>query len=86
MLERKAAPLREQAVEVLRGSIVSGEMAPGSRITEKAIEQRLDVLQEIIGLHEADDSGLGSLPPPGGAAGLCDRRGDHRARRDFRSP
>lgn len=48
MLERKAAPLREQAVEVLRTSIVRGEMMPGSRITEKAIEQRLGVSRTVV--------------------------------------
>jgi DNA-binding GntR family transcriptional regulator len=48
MLERKAAPLREQAVEVLRASIVRGELLPGSRITEKAIEQRLGVSRTVV--------------------------------------
>ena len=48
MLERKAAPLREQAVEVLRESIVRGELVPGSRITEKAIEQRLGVSRTVV--------------------------------------
>lgn len=48
MLERRAAPLREQAVEALRASIVRGEMAPGSRITEKSIEQRLGVSRTVV--------------------------------------
>ncbi|WP_031223343.1 GntR family transcriptional regulator [Agrococcus pavilionensis] len=48
MLERKAAPLREQAVEVLRASIVRGELVPGARITEKAIEQRLGVSRTVV--------------------------------------
>ncbi|HIY64863.1 MAG TPA: GntR family transcriptional regulator [Candidatus Agrococcus pullicola] len=48
MLERTAAPLREQVVEVLRASIIRGELAPGSRITEKATEQRLGVSRTVV--------------------------------------
>lgn len=48
MLERRAAPLREQAVEALRASIVRGELPPGSRITEKSIEQRLGVSRTVV--------------------------------------
>ncbi|WP_404312773.1 GntR family transcriptional regulator [Agrococcus terreus] len=48
MLERRAAPLREQAVEEIRASIVRGELAPGSRITEKSIELRLGVSRTVV--------------------------------------
>ncbi len=48
MLERRAAPLRERAVEEIRASIVRGELLPGSRITEKSIEQRLGVSRTVV--------------------------------------
>jgi len=48
MLERRAAPLREQAVEEIRASIVRGELPPGSRITEKSIEVRLGVSRTVV--------------------------------------
>lgn len=48
MLERRAAPLRERAVEELRASIVRGELPPGSRITEKSVEQRLGVSRTVV--------------------------------------
>lgn len=48
MLERRAAPLRERAVEDLRAAIVRGELAPGSRITEKSVEQRLGVSRTVV--------------------------------------
>ncbi|SDR84855.1 GntR family transcriptional regulator [Agrococcus carbonis] len=47
-LERRAAPLREQAVEAIRASIVRGELQPGARITEKAVEQRLGVSRTVV--------------------------------------
>ena len=48
MLERRAAPLREQAVEEIRAAIVRGDLPPGSRITEKAIEQSLGVSRTVV--------------------------------------
>lgn len=48
MLERQAAPLRERAVEELRASIVRGDLPPGSRITEKSVEQRLGVSRTVV--------------------------------------
>ena len=48
MLERQAAPLREQAVAVLRQDIISGEFRPGMRLTEKSLEQRLGVSRTVV--------------------------------------
>ena len=68
MLERRAAPLREQAVEEIRASIVRGELAPGSRITEKAIEQRLGVSRTVVreALRQLESERLIRIQPGAG--------------------
>lgn len=48
MLQRQAAPLREQAVAVLRQDIIRGEFHPGMRLTEKSLEQRLGVSRTVV--------------------------------------
>lgn len=48
MLERRAAPLREQAVEVMRTAIVRGEFGPGSRMKEKDLEGYLGVSRTVV--------------------------------------
>lgn len=68
MLERRAAPLREQAVEEIRNSIVRGELAPGTRITEKAIEQRLGVSRTVVreALRQLESEQLIRIQPGSG--------------------
>lgn len=68
MLERRAAPLREQAVEEIRTAIMRGELAPGSRITEKAVEQRLGVSRTVVreALRQLESERLISMEPGSG--------------------
>ena len=67
-LERRAAPLREQAVEVLRALIVGGELAPGARITEKSLEQRLGVSRTVVreALRQLESERLVRIQPGSG--------------------
>ncbi|MCH1882243.1 GntR family transcriptional regulator [Agrococcus sp. ARC_14] len=68
MLERRAAPLREQAVEEIRAWIVRGELEPGSRITEKVIEQRLGVSRTVVreALRQLESERLIRIQPGAG--------------------
>ncbi len=68
MLERRAAPLREQAVDALRAAIVRGEMPPGSRITEKSVEQRLGVSRTVVreALRQLESERLIRIQPGAG--------------------
>ncbi|GEK79540.1 GntR family transcriptional regulator [Agrococcus baldri] len=67
-LERRAAPLREQAVEALRASIVRGELAPGARITEKSLELRLGVSRTVVreALRQLESERLVHIQPGSG--------------------
>lgn len=48
MLKRVAAPLRVQAVNALRREIVAGSYLPGTRLTEKHLEERLGVSRTVV--------------------------------------
>ncbi|WP_158253368.1 GntR family transcriptional regulator [Cryobacterium sp. N19] len=48
MLKREAAPLRVQAVNVLRKKIVAGEYPPRARLTEKHLEEELGVSRTVV--------------------------------------
>lgn len=48
MLKREAAPLRVQAVNVLRGKIVAGHYPPRARLTEKHLEAELGVSRTVV--------------------------------------
>ncbi|MET0854764.1 MAG: GntR family transcriptional regulator [Microterricola sp.] len=48
VLVRTAAPLREQAVLVLRARIISGDLIPGERLTEKQLCAYLDVSRTVV--------------------------------------
>ena len=48
MLQREAAPLRVQAVNVLRQKIVAGEYLPRTRLTEKLLEGELGVSRTVV--------------------------------------
>ncbi|WP_347756128.1 GntR family transcriptional regulator [Agrococcus sp. ProA11] len=67
-LARRAAPLREEAVAEIRASIVRGELAPGSRVTEKAIEQRLGVSRTVVreALRQLESERLIRIQPGSG--------------------
>lgn len=48
MLERQAAPLREQSVKVLRERIVSGELRAGERLKERVLGEYLQVSRTVV--------------------------------------
>jgi len=48
MLQRQAAPLREQAVEELRHRIVRGDFAPGERLKERVLVELLGVSRTVV--------------------------------------
>lgn len=48
MIERQAAPLRQQAVQQIRARIVAGDYQPGSRLTEKALCTEFAVSRTVI--------------------------------------
>lgn len=68
MLERRAAPLREQAVQVMRQAIVRGEFAPGSRMKEKDLEDYLGVSRTVVRetLRQLESERLIELRPGSG--------------------
>ncbi|SEB61448.1 DNA-binding transcriptional regulator, GntR family [Paramicrobacterium humi] len=48
MLQRQAAPLREQAVEELRRRIVDGTFRPGERVKERVLVELLEVSRTVV--------------------------------------
>lgn len=48
MLQRQAAPLREQAVRVLRDRIVSGDLRAGERLKERILVEDLQVSRTVV--------------------------------------
>jgi DNA-binding GntR family transcriptional regulator len=47
-LRRVTAPLREQVTDILRTDIVSGELAPGTRLVEMALCSRFGVSRPVV--------------------------------------
>lgn len=64
-LKRTAAPVREQVLEVLRGEIVEGRLAPGQRLTERELTEMLGVSRTVLreSLRQLESEGLVSLIP-----------------------
>ncbi|GGH47420.1 GntR family transcriptional regulator [Microbacterium album] len=48
MIERQAAPLREQAREELRRRILNGSIAPGQRLKERVLLEELGVSRTVV--------------------------------------
>ncbi|MGO1393357.1 GntR family transcriptional regulator [Agrococcus casei] len=68
MLQRQAAPLREQAVIELRSQIVSGALAPGIRLKEKDLGDLLGVSRTVVreALRQLESERLVRLQPGSG--------------------
>ena len=68
MLQRQAAPLREQAVIELRGQIVRGVLAPGMRLKEKDLGDLLGVSRTVVreALRQLESERLVRLQPGSG--------------------
>lgn len=65
---KKPATLREQVVDVLMQELRSGEFAPGERLTEQGLAERLDVSRTPIreALNQLMEQGLLQARPRGG--------------------
>ena len=64
-IERQAAPLRQQVLGALRRAIVSGQLAPGERLTERALIEMLAVSRTVIreALRQLEAEGLIEIIP-----------------------
>jgi len=64
-IERQAAPLRQQVLEALRRGIVSGQLAPGQRLTERELIEMLGVSRTVIreALRQIEAEGLIEIIP-----------------------
>jgi DNA-binding GntR family transcriptional regulator len=65
---KKSSTLREQVVDVLLNELRSGEFAPGERLTEQGLAERLDVSRTPIreALNQLMEQGLLQARPRGG--------------------
>jgi DNA-binding GntR family transcriptional regulator len=64
-IDRQAAPLRQQVLQALRRAIVSGQLAPGERLTERALIEMLAVSRTVIreALRQLEAEGLIEIIP-----------------------
>ena len=64
-IERQAAPLRQQVLKALRRAIVSGQLAPGERLTERSLTEMLAVSRTVIreALRQLEAEGLIEIIP-----------------------
>ena len=64
-IEKQAAPLRQQVIEALRRAIVSGRLAPGQRLTERALVEMMGVSRTVIreALRQIEAEGLIEIIP-----------------------
>jgi DNA-binding GntR family transcriptional regulator len=64
-IQRQAAPLRQQVLEALRRAIVSGRLAPGERLTERALIDMMGVSRTVIreALRQIEAEGLIEIIP-----------------------
>src|SRR5664279_4532721 len=59
-IRKSAAPLRHQVLDFLRQSIISGRLAPGSRLVERELIAMMDVSRTVIreALRQLETEGL----------------------------
>lgn len=59
-IRRSAAPLRHQVLDYLRQAIISGRLAPGSRLVERELIEMMDVSRTVIreALRQLESEGL----------------------------
>ncbi|OEV10767.1 GntR family transcriptional regulator [Streptomyces nanshensis] len=62
---RVVAPVRAQVVEALRAEIVSGVLAPGQRLVERELCERLDVARNTVreACRQLEAEGFLEIPP-----------------------
>ena len=59
-IRKSPAPLRHQVLDFLRQSIISGRLAPGSRLVERSLIEMMDVSRTVIreALRQLETEGL----------------------------
>ena len=59
-IRKSPAPLRHQVLDFLRQSIISGRLAPGSRLVERELIEMMDVSRKVIreALRQLETEGL----------------------------
>lgn len=64
-IERVAAPLRRQVLQRLRDAIIAGELAPGVRLVERDLCDRLAVSRTVVRevLRQLESEGLVAIVP-----------------------
>ncbi len=64
-ITRTAAPLRQQVLDHLRETIITGGIAPGQRLIERELTEMLDVSRTVIreALRQLETEGLVTLIP-----------------------
>lgn len=64
-IARLAAPLRQQVLDRLRAEIIDGTRAPGARLVERELIQRLQVSRTVVreALRQLESEGLVAIVP-----------------------
>jgi DNA-binding GntR family transcriptional regulator len=64
-IEKHAAPLRRQVLAALRRAIVTGQLAPGQRLTERSLTEMLAVSRTVVRetLRQLEAEGLVEIIP-----------------------
>ena len=64
-IQKLAAPLRQQVLDSLRQSIISGRLAPGARLTERELTEMLGVSRTVVreALRQLESEGLVAIVP-----------------------
>ena len=68
-ITKAAAPLRRQVLDALRQSIVTGRLAPGARLVERELIERMGVSRTVVreALRQLESEGLIDVVPNKGA-------------------
>jgi GntR family transcriptional regulator, trigonelline degradation regulator len=69
VVSRLAAPLRQQVLENLRRAIINGRLAPGTRLVERELIEKLGVSRTVVRevLRQLESEGLIAVVPNRGA-------------------
>jgi DNA-binding GntR family transcriptional regulator len=64
-IQRLAAPLRQQVLERLREAIIGGQLAPGQRLVERALTDKLGVSRTVVRevVRQLESEGLVAIIP-----------------------
>ena len=64
-IQKLAAPWRQQVLDGLRQAIISGHLAPGQRLTERELTERMGVSRTVVreALRQLESEGLVAIIP-----------------------